>query len=114
MVFKQVIVVRTDLGMGKGKIAAQCAHASLQGFLAAGKKAREAWLASGSEKIVVKVSSEKELREIERKARELKLPCALVRDAGFTQIPRGSLTALAIGPVEEEKVDLVTGSLKLL
>jgi PTH2 family peptidyl-tRNA hydrolase len=114
MGLKQVIVVRTDLGMGKGKIAAQCAHASLQGFLASGKKEREAWLERGSEKIVVKASSEKELRELEKKARALKLPCALVRDAGFTQIPAGSPTALAIGPAEEAKIDAVTGSLKLL
>ncbi len=114
MSLKQVIVVRTDLGMGKGKIAAQCAHASLQGFLKAGRKEREAWLKQGSEKIVVKASSEKELRELEKKARALKLPCALVRDAGFTQIAPGSLTALAIGPADEAKIDAVTSSLKLL
>jgi len=47
-------------------------------------------------------------------ARRLKLPNALVRDAGYTQIPAGSITALAIGPAKEEEVDRITGDLKLL
>lgn len=114
MAFKQAIVLRSDLKMGKGKLCAQSAHASLLAVKKASASAIARWEASGSEKIVVKVSSEKELRELEKKARNLKLPCALVRDAGFTQIPAGSLTALAIGPAEEKRVDEVTGKLKLL
>ena len=111
---KQVIVVRTDLKMGKGKLAAQVAHASVAAFLKAGFFAKRKWLRQGMKKIVLKVSSEKELLEIYRKAKKLKLPCELIRDAGLTQVEPGTITALGIGPAEDEKIDKITGNLKLL
>jgi len=117
MNFKQAIILRTDLGMGKGKLATQCSHASLQAFKKAVEKnpvAVEEWLSSGAEKIVLKVSSERELRACYSRALKAKLPAALILDAGRTQIPAGSPTSVAIGPAEEKKVDLITGELKLL
>ncbi len=111
---KQVIAVRTDLKMGKGKIAAQVAHASLASFLRAGFFARRKWLKEGMKKVVVRVGSEKELLEIYERAKKSHLPCALVRDAGLTQVEPGSATAAAIGPAEEERIDEITGHLKLL
>ena len=111
---KQVIVIREDLKMGKGKIAAQASHASLLAFLKAGILKRKKWLKEGMKKVVLKVSSEKEILELYKKAKQKKLPSALIKDAGLTQIPPGTITALGIGPAEEKKIDEITGKLKLL
>ncbi|OIO26666.1 aminoacyl-tRNA hydrolase [Candidatus Micrarchaeota archaeon CG_4_10_14_0_2_um_filter_55_9] len=112
--FKQVVVLRTDLGMGKGKLVAQAGHAFLEAYKKADGKTVKEWEATGCEKVAVRVSGEKELLALRDEARRLKLPNALVRDAGHTQIPAGSITALAIGPAKEEEVDRITGDLKLL
>ena len=110
---KQAIVLNSSLKMGKGKAAAQCAHASLDAFLKTPKKTREEWLSTGMEKVVLKVSTKKELLELYAYAKQNKLSCSLIRDAGRTQIPAGSITALAIGPAEEQEIDEITGNLKL-
>jgi len=111
---KQVIVVRSDLKMGKGKLAAQVAHASIASFLKANFLVKRKWLKEGMKKIVLKVNSEKELLEIYEKAKNAKLPCEIIRDAGHTQLEPGTITALGIGPAEDEKIDKITGNLKLL
>jgi len=110
--YKQVIVVRKDLKMSPGKIAAQVAHASVEAWKRADKKVREAWEREGAKKVVLQVESEEELLELKKKAG--KLPVALIRDAGLTEVPPGTLTCMAIGPAREEEVDKLTGSLKLL
>lgn len=110
---KQAIVVRTDIGMGKGKAAAQAAHASLTAYEKAGPDARRSWKDGGQKKIVLKVSSEPELQELADQARREGLPHALIRDAGHTQLEPGTVTALAVGPGEENLVDRVTGDLSL-
>ncbi len=114
MPFKQVLVLRADLGMSKGKLAAQSAHASLLAYLKAPAASREAWESSGSPKIAVKAESESALLALAAAARAAKLPHALVRDAGRTQLEPGTLTALGIGPAPEAAVDRLTGKLKLL
>ena len=111
---KQAIVLNSALKMGKGKTAAQSAHASLEASLSVSKSVLEQWRSEGMEKVVLKVSSDQELLQLHEKAKRRKLPCALIRDAGRTQIPAGSITALAIGPAEEKDVDEITGHLKLL
>ncbi|MCX2818449.1 peptidyl-tRNA hydrolase Pth2 [Haladaptatus sp. F3-133] len=111
---KQVIAVRTDLGMGDGKLAAQVAHASLNAYEEADENAANGWRRTGATKVVVSVGSEDELLELERKARSANLPHALVRDAGRTQVESGTATAVGVGPAPEEDVDAVTGDLKLL
>jgi PTH2 family peptidyl-tRNA hydrolase len=113
---KQVIVVRADLGMGKGKIAAQVGHACVLGAENVRKSHPdwfEKWWAS-QEKIVLKVNSEKELQEVKKSAIELGLPWAEVTDAGHTQIAPGTFTCISIGPAPEELVDKITNELKLL
>lgn len=114
MPFKQALVARTDLGMGKGKIAAQCAHASLQAYLKSTDAQRKAWEKSGQEKVVLKAQSEKELVGLYSQAKKAGLPAAIITDAGHTQIPSGSKTVVGIGPCEENKLDEITGKLKLL
>ncbi|MGC8676409.1 MAG: peptidyl-tRNA hydrolase Pth2 [Candidatus Micrarchaeia archaeon] len=117
MALKQVIVVRSDLEMGKGKLAAQVAHASLMSYFAAAKQdseLTEQWLAEGEKKIVLKVDGEEALKKLYAAFQYLHVPCALVEDAGLTELPPGTVTALGIGPWRSEDIDKLTGSLKLL
>ena len=114
---KQAIVVRSDIKMGKGKLAAQVAHASLSAAEEAESRRSEwydEWKAEGQAKIVLKVRSESDLHELFRKAKASGLPAALVMDKGLTQLEPGTLTCLGIGPGPEGDVDRVTGNLKLL
>jgi len=113
-VYKQAIVVRKDVKMGKGKLAAQAAHASLGSALDADDDLIDEWMAEGAKKVVLKVSGEKEMRSLIAQAKRLRLPHFLVRDAGLTQVKKGTLTAIGIGPASEREVDKVTGKLKLL
>ena len=115
--FKQVIAVRTDLGMSKGKLAVQVAH----GAVSASERVRvthqhlwKAWLTEGQKKVAVKVASQEELLELRRIAVDLSLPFALIRDAGMTELPPGTTTVIAVGPGPAEKIDRLTGDLKLL
>jgi PTH2 family peptidyl-tRNA hydrolase len=112
--YKQVIAVRKDLKLSRGKLAAQVAHASLEAYKRSDAGARNAWEREGSKKVVVGVGGLRELEEIHRKSREIKLPCALIRDAGKTEIEPGTTTALGIGPVKESDADRITGNLKML
>jgi PTH2 family peptidyl-tRNA hydrolase len=117
MEYKQAIVVRTDIKMGKGKLAVQVAHASCEALFETLKTKAEwvdLWRSSGQKKVVLKVSSEMELKEIYERARSLGLPVVIVADAGRTQLPPGTLTAVGIGPAPSDVVDKVTAHLKLL
>ena len=100
--------------MGKGKIASQVAHASLEAYKKANKRKIKKWEKEGCKKIVLKVSSLEELLKFKKMADELKIPNAMIRDAGLTQVKKGEITALALGPEEEEKIDKITKNLKLL
>ena len=114
---KMVIVVRTDLKMSKGKMAAQAGHAAVSASEYARKNRPEwwsPWIIEGQCKIAVKVRSEQEIMEIERKARNAGLPVALIVDRGLTEIPPNTTTCLGIGPAPANKVDIITGKLKLL
>lgn len=111
---KQAIILRTDLKMGKGKLAVQCAHASIAAFVKSAYSVRKAWLAKGMKKIVLKVGSETELKAIYKKAKAAKLPTVIINDAGLTQLEPGVATAVGIGPANDKKIDKITGKLKLL
>lgn len=110
---KQAIIVRTDLKMGKGKIAAQVAHASIAAYLKSPPSRRRSWLRTGMKKVVVKVPSLKELIHFYSLAKKEKLTCVIITDAGLTQI-KPNKTAVGIGPVDDRKIDKITGKLKLL
>jgi len=110
---KQAIVARTDLGMGQGKLAAQVAHAALSAYEDADGRTRRAWKGEGQKKVVLKANGESDLFELADKAERAGLPNAIIRDAGHTQLDPGTVTALAVGPGEDEDVDRVTGDLSL-
>ena len=119
-IYKQSIVIRRDLKMGRGKAAAQAAHASCEAVFNIMESGRREWLGwleewrrTGQMKVVLRVDSEDELRSVYTTAVSLGLPASLVRDAGRTQLPPGTLTAVAVGPAPAELVDKVTGRLKL-
>lgn len=144
MSIKQVLVVRKDLNMRKGKIAAQCSHASMafmtrqmqpqaQSFLqrltGSVRKLLSRkydfdvkisypaiqWISGQFAKVVVSVDSEKELLEIQQAARDAGIECHLVTDSGKTEFHGvPTKTVLALGPDDAGKIDKVTGHLKLL
>jgi len=114
---KQVIVVRKDLKLGLGTLVAQCCDAFLDVSESCRVKKRKlftAWLNSGAKKVVVKANSLDELLQLKRQADEAGIVNSLVVDMGLTQVEPGTITALAIGPDEDEKIDKITGKLKLL
>jgi len=115
--YKQVIAVRTDIKMSKGKLAAQVGHAAVSAAEQTRKKKPEwwkEWINEGQCKIVVKAKDEDELRRLQRKAIELDIPTALICDRGLTELPPGTVTCLGIGPAPSTLVDKVTGKLPLL
>lgn len=115
--YKQVIVFHSDLKLSKGKTAVQAAHAAVSAAEEARKRHRvwwENWIDEGQRKIAVKVKTEEELLNLERHAKELGLPCALIVDRGLTEVPPNTITCLGIGPAPEGKVDKITDRLHLL
>lgn len=138
---KQIIVMRKDLGMRKGKMIAQGSHASMKVFFDAGNFTENpesvkhergisvvnhylltipmsqemyAWARGIFTKICVSVDSEDSLLAVCHKAKEANLPCALIQDQGRTEFKEPTYTCCAIGPAEAEKIDPITGELPLL
>ncbi len=126
---KQVIVIRRDLGMRRGKEIAQGAHASMAWLRqrvmplltpagAAGQAefsaAERAWLEGSLRKVTVKVGSEGELLAVYQKAIEAGLVAHLITDRGLTEfggVP--TRTCLGVGPDYDDLIDPVTGDLEL-
>jgi len=124
---KQVIVMRKDLNMRKGKMCAQAAHASIEVFL---KSIREQtkntltininsdmnkWLETGTTKITVGCNNIEEIFQIQKLCKEKNVPCAVIEDYGKTEFKgKPTITCIAVGPAREEIVDSITGSYTLL
>ena len=113
MLYKQVIVLRKDLKLGFGKAVSQACHASLGAMKKTDKRIVRKWEKEGAKKVIVKISSLRELNGIRRKAVSTKLPNFVVIDAGLTQIKKGTITCIGIGPADEREIDKVTKNLKL-
>jgi len=114
--YKQVILLRCDLKMSCGKAAVQASHAAVSAAEKARKKNRSwwhGWMEEGQRKIALKVRSEPELLELERKANESNLPTALISDMGLTELKPGTVTSLGIGPAPSNILDSLTGKLPL-
>ena len=111
------IVVRQDLKMGKGKIAAQVGHASVEASEIARRMHRQwwnEWIGEGQCKVVLRTDSQDEFRTLESEATKLGLPTSIIRDRGLTQISPDTETCIGIGPGPSKLVDRITGHLRLL
>jgi len=111
---KQVILVREDLKLSRGKMAAQVSHASVGAVLKSSKEDVKKWQAQGMKKTVLKVENLKELLRCKEDAEDAGLIVDLITDAGHTHLEPGTVTCLGIGPADEDKIDSVTGNLKLI
>lgn len=116
---KMVFVVRTDLNMKCGKIAAQCAHGAVSLYNSASRSSNgyvNLWLLQGQPKIVLRLdrNCEESLNEIYRVAKSKGLNTCLLYDAGKTQVKPRTLTLVGIGPNDSKDVDEITKHLKLL
>ena len=130
---KQVIVIRKDLNMRKGKMIAQGSHASMKFILDRGHfgqaeldhpeefhssiadEATKQWMRGLFTKVCVSVSSEEELESVFNSAKEKGLKVSMITDAGLTEfngVP--TKTCLAIGPDWSDEIDPITSHLKLL
>ena len=113
--YKQVILVREDLHLPKGKMAAQVAHASVGALMKSEEKGKKEmiwkWKNEGMKKVVLRVKDLEELKEYRNRAEEKGLVSVMITDAGLTVIKKGTTTCLGIGPDEEKKIDEVTGNL---
>ncbi len=117
MEFKQCIVVREDLKLSAGKLAVQVAHAAVMAVERAEKSDRSvvsAWKSEGQKKVVLKVPGVSDLFRLREDAEKAGIPSAIVADAGLTEIPPGTITALGLGPAGNKQLDKLTGKLKLL
>ena len=112
--YKQVILARQDLKLSKGKLAVQSSHASVAALLKSHKDDIAKWQSQGMKKSVLKVADLKELLEFKQKAEDAGLVAALITDAGRTHLEPGTVTCLGIGPDKEDKIDKITGHLKLV
>lgn len=114
--YKQCIVLRIDIGMSTGKLISQACHAAVESSELAKKlkhKAWRAWRDEGAKKVVLQADSIEDLEELADKAEGLDIVNVLIQDRGLTEVPPGTLTALGLGPASSEKMDKVTGPLKL-
>ncbi|NLA39527.1 MAG: peptidyl-tRNA hydrolase [Methanomicrobiales archaeon] len=112
--WKQCLIVRADIRMSCGKKCAQAAHASIGAYEKTDKVTRKAWLDEGQKKVVLKVAGERDLYELKTIAEQADIPASIIQDAGMTEIPPGTVTALGLGPARVEDLDRITGDLSLL
>jgi PTH2 family peptidyl-tRNA hydrolase len=112
--WKQCLIVRSDIRMSCGKISAQAAHAAVLSYEKCDPALRKKWFMEGQKKVVLKVNGERELFELKNSAEVAGIAAALVQDAGLTEIPPGTVTALGLGPARSETLDRITGGLSLL
>jgi PTH2 family peptidyl-tRNA hydrolase len=112
--WKQCLIIRNDIKMSCGKKCAQIAHASVGAYEKADKTLKKQWFAEGQKKVVLKANSARELYELKTIAEQAGIAAAIITDAGLTEIPPGTVTALGLGPAKSEELDRITGDLSLL
>ncbi len=114
MEYKQVILIRNDLKLPKGKMAAQASHAAVEAVLRSDKDKVKTWRNAGMKKIALKVDSEKDLLKYLQIAKDAGLVTSLITDAGRTVVEPGTRTCMAIGPDDEDMIDAITRDLKMM
>lgn len=111
---KQVIIIISDLGMSRGKLAAQACHASLGAYKRVEEHKIKKWELEGEKKVIVQVNSQEDLFEVYELVKAAGIPSYLVTDAGHTELPPSTVTCLGVGPEEDDTIDKITQDLKLL
>lgn len=114
-----VLVVRSDLAMGRGKTASQCAHAAVECVQrsSSGKTNKEildTWFFLGQPKIVLRISGQEKLKDLADEVKTRGITAVIIRDAGKTQLEPGTISVLGIGPGPNSIIDNLTAHLKLL
>jgi PTH2 family peptidyl-tRNA hydrolase len=112
--YKQCLIIRNDVKMSCGKRCAQAAHASIGAYNNADKSLQKVWISEGQKKVVLKANDERTLHELKVIAEQNGISSSLIQDAGMTEIPPGTITALGLGPAKTEDLDKITGTLTLL
>jgi len=113
---KQVIAVRKDLKLTKGKMSAQVAHASVEAYRLAKdqhSQITKIWTATGAKKVVVYVEDKTDLINLMGKLPS-EIPSKVIIDSGRTHLEPGTMTCIGIGPYHEDQLDKYTGALKLV
>ena len=117
MEYKMVIGVRTDLKLSKGKTAVQAAHAAVMCAIKAKRHHRSIysrWYREGQKKVVIKLKDLKELYRVLEQGVRQGLVVEVVKDAGLTEVPPGTITCIGLGPARNEVIDRVTGEFSLM
>ncbi len=115
--YKQALIIRLDIKIGRGKIAVQCAHAAVTAAEEARVKFPDwwrPWKQEGQAKIALKVPDLPTIMRLNGEAKARRLPHCIIEDRGLTQVPPGTVTCLGIGPAPAHLVDELTGDLALL
>ena len=115
--YKQIMIVRGDLELSAGKMAAQVAHGSLGSAIKVMKKKKkvfDSWKRYGQKKVVLKAKDLSHLKKLAESAKKNRLAYEMVKDMGLTELRPGTITVLAIGPDDEKKIDKVAGDLPLV
>lgn len=113
MEVKQVILINNSLNMSPGKVASQAAHAAIAAYDIAPRTYIDAWKRSGTTKIVLNGNNMYSLLDCYRLAVAKFLPASLIVDEGLTEVPGGSITAVAIGPAPKDAINEITGNREL-
>ena len=117
---KQVIIVRDDLkkfGITVGKLMVHIGHAAVEGYRIVATNRPDIarmWILTGQKKVVLHVADLDEMLKRYKRAMSAGLPAEIIRDAGLTELPAGTITVLVIGPWFSRDIDRVTGDLPLL
>ena len=112
-----VLVTRKDLKLSRGKLAAQCGHAAVECALKAKREVPrqlETWRNDGARKIVVEAPSLDALKRLFGEANAAGIVAYMVRDAGHTEIPSGTVTVVGLGPGPRRSIDALTGTFSLV
>lgn len=112
--YKQCLIIRNDVKMSCGKRCAQAGHAAIGAYLGADKNLQKAWQQEGQKKVVLKANDERTLYELKVLAEHAGISASLIQDAGLTEVPSGTVTALGLGPARTADLDRITGALSLL
>jgi len=112
-----VLVTRRDLKLSRGKLAAQCGHAAVECALKARRetpRSLESWRQNGARKIVVEAPSLDALRRLFGEAQAAGIVAYMVKDAGHTEIPSGTVTVVGLGPASRRSIDALTSGFSLV